>query len=168
METKNAINALAALAQETRLSIFRALVRAGAEGLPAGAIADAVGTAASTLSFHLKELTNAGLVYKGLALFGGGAILAGMVLGAITAFVIDKQFLWAAGYALGGAALSFIGLIHGTKVGWNVGGEVALGYAFAGVLLLGFWFWKRGEAPAPDIVTLPEQRAVEPASAAGA
>ena len=62
METKNAINALAALAQETRLSIFRALVRAGAEGLPAGAIADAVGTAASTLSFHLKELTNAGLV----------------------------------------------------------------------------------------------------------
>jgi DNA-binding transcriptional ArsR family regulator len=62
METKNAITALAALAQETRLSIFRALVRAGAEGLPAGAIADAVGTAASTLSFHLKELTNAGLV----------------------------------------------------------------------------------------------------------
>lgn len=62
METKNAIGALAALAQETRLAIFRALVRAGPEGLPAGAVAEAVGTAASTLSFHLKELTNAGLV----------------------------------------------------------------------------------------------------------
>jgi DNA-binding transcriptional ArsR family regulator len=62
METKTAIAALAALAQETRLSIFRALVRAGPEGLPAGAIAEAVGTPASTLSFHLKELANAGLV----------------------------------------------------------------------------------------------------------
>jgi len=61
METKSAITALAALAQETRLSIFRALVRAGPEGLPAGAIAEAVGAPASTLSFHLKELANAGL-----------------------------------------------------------------------------------------------------------
>ncbi|HEX4331854.1 MAG TPA: metalloregulator ArsR/SmtB family transcription factor [Usitatibacter sp.] len=62
METKNAIVALAALAQETRLSIFRVLVRAGDAGLPAGAIAEAVGAPASTLSFHLKELANAGLV----------------------------------------------------------------------------------------------------------
>ncbi|HUQ29083.1 MAG TPA: metalloregulator ArsR/SmtB family transcription factor [Usitatibacter sp.] len=62
METTIAITALAALAQETRLSIFRALVRAGPDGLPAGAIADAVGAPASTLSFHLKELANAGLI----------------------------------------------------------------------------------------------------------
>ena len=62
METKNALAALAALSQETRLSLFRALVRAGPEGLPAGAIAQAVGTPASTLSFHLKELANAGLI----------------------------------------------------------------------------------------------------------
>lgn len=62
METKTAIPALAALAQETRLGIFRALVRAGPEGLSAGAIAEAVATPASTLSFHLKELGNAGLV----------------------------------------------------------------------------------------------------------
>lgn len=62
METNTAIAALAALAQETRLSIFRALVRAGPEGLPAGAIADAVGAPASTLSFHLKELASAGLI----------------------------------------------------------------------------------------------------------
>lgn len=62
METKTALVSLAALSQETRLSIFRALVRAGPAGLSAGAIAEAVGSPASTLSFHLKELANAGLI----------------------------------------------------------------------------------------------------------
>lgn len=62
MKTTDAVKALAALAQETRLGIFRALVQAGSEGLPAGRIAEAVGAAASTLSFHLKELAGAGLV----------------------------------------------------------------------------------------------------------
>ena len=63
MESTSVVNALAALAQETRLEIFRSLVRAGPEGLAAGAIAEAVGTPASTLSFHLKELANAGLAH---------------------------------------------------------------------------------------------------------
>ena len=62
MKVTNAVPLLAALAQETRLSIFRALVQAGAEGLAAGRIAEAVGAPASTLSFHLKELAAAGLV----------------------------------------------------------------------------------------------------------
>ena len=62
MKSESAARLLAALAQETRLDIFRSLVRAGPEGLPAGAIAEAVGAAASTLSFHLKELSHAGLV----------------------------------------------------------------------------------------------------------
>jgi ArsR family transcriptional regulator len=62
MKSKNAVQLLAALAQETRLDIFRALVRAGQGGLAAGAIAEVVGAAASTLSFHLKELSHAGLV----------------------------------------------------------------------------------------------------------
>ena len=53
---------LASLAHDTRLGIFRALVQAGEEGVPAGRIAEAVGTPASTLSFHLKELATAGLV----------------------------------------------------------------------------------------------------------
>ena len=57
-----AVQSLAALAQETRLGIFRALVQAGAEGLAAGRIAEAVGAPASTLSFHLKELAAAGLI----------------------------------------------------------------------------------------------------------
>ena len=61
MEKIAVISALAALAQETRLDIFRLLVRAGPEGLAAGAIAEAIGIPSATLSFHLKELKNAGL-----------------------------------------------------------------------------------------------------------
>lgn len=61
MEKQDALSILAALAQETRLDVFRLLVRAGAEGLPAGAIADSLGIPAATLSFHLKELRNAGI-----------------------------------------------------------------------------------------------------------
>ena len=62
METQDAIAALAALAHETRLDVFRLLVRAGASGLAAGAIAEALGVPSATMSFHLKELRNAGVV----------------------------------------------------------------------------------------------------------
>lgn len=57
-----AVTALAALAQETRLHAFRLLVRAGPDGLTPGALAETLGVAAPTLSFHLKELKSAGLV----------------------------------------------------------------------------------------------------------
>jgi len=56
------VRALAALAQTTRLRIFRALVIAGKEGMPAGVLASTLDIAPSGLSFHLKELTNAGLI----------------------------------------------------------------------------------------------------------
>ncbi len=62
MEIEIAVEALAALAQETRLESFRRLVRAGPQGVPAGALARALRVAAPTLSFHLKELKHAGLV----------------------------------------------------------------------------------------------------------
>ena len=62
MNERQALSVLAALSQETRLRIVRLLVVAGKEGLAAGAIAERLGTAASTLSFHLKELDQAGLV----------------------------------------------------------------------------------------------------------
>ena len=61
METKDIINALGALAQETRLAIFRLLVETGPQGLAVGAIAEKLNLANATLSFHLKELSNAGL-----------------------------------------------------------------------------------------------------------
>ena len=58
----NAITALAALAQETRLAIYRLLVQAGPEGMPAGQIAERLELASATLSFHLNQLRHAGLV----------------------------------------------------------------------------------------------------------
>jgi DNA-binding transcriptional ArsR family regulator len=62
MEKQIALAALAALAQETRLDVFRVLVQAGPEGLPAGAIGAALDLPSATLSFHLKELKSSGLV----------------------------------------------------------------------------------------------------------
>jgi DNA-binding transcriptional ArsR family regulator len=62
MEYPDALAALAALAQETRLLIFRRLVRAGRAGENAGSIASALRIPAPTLSFHLKELEHAGLI----------------------------------------------------------------------------------------------------------
>jgi len=56
------VQALGALAQETRIDIFRILVEAGPEGLPAGAIGDRLGLPSPTLSFHLNQLRFAGLV----------------------------------------------------------------------------------------------------------
>ncbi len=62
MEIKAAVTALAALAQETRLAIFRLLVEAGPEGVAAGSIGETLEVPGATLSFHLKELARAGLV----------------------------------------------------------------------------------------------------------
>lgn len=61
MEEENVVRALAALAQQSRLRVFRALVIAGSEGLTPGALSDALALPATSLSFHLKELTHAGL-----------------------------------------------------------------------------------------------------------
>lgn len=62
MEIRAAVGALAALAQETRLAVFRTLVQAGPSGLPAGTLGAALDVPPATLSFHLKELKGAGLI----------------------------------------------------------------------------------------------------------
>ena len=61
METTQAVEALAALAQSSRLQIYRLLVEAGPEGLPAGRIGEELELPPATLSFHLSQLTRAGL-----------------------------------------------------------------------------------------------------------
>ena len=62
MSADRTIRALAALAQEHRLAAFRLLVQAGPEGLPAGQLSERLGVPASSMSFHLAQLANAGLV----------------------------------------------------------------------------------------------------------
>jgi ArsR family transcriptional regulator, arsenate/arsenite/antimonite-responsive transcriptional repressor len=62
MESNAVVKALAALAQASRLEVFRSLVVAGEAGLTPGALSESLGVAANTLSFHLKELLHAGLV----------------------------------------------------------------------------------------------------------
>ena len=62
MDKKSALASLAALGQETRLDIFRLLVKAGGDGIPAGEIAARLGTVQNTTSSHLKVLTQAGLI----------------------------------------------------------------------------------------------------------
>jgi adenine/guanine/hypoxanthine permease len=95
----------------------------------------AAGTSAAAVG--LEKLAGAGVIYRGLELFGGGATLAGMVLGAIATFIIDRRMLWAAGYAGAGAALSFVGFINGTELGWANSAPVSLGYLLLGLVCVG-------------------------------
>lgn len=62
MKTADAIKVLSALAQDSRLAIFRLLIEQGPDGLPVGVIGERLGLPSATLSFHLKELLHAGLV----------------------------------------------------------------------------------------------------------
>jgi DNA-binding transcriptional ArsR family regulator len=64
MKTTEAVGALAALAQETRLATYRLLVEAGPNGLAAGTIAERLDVAPSSLSFHLAQLAHAGLIHQ--------------------------------------------------------------------------------------------------------
>ncbi len=141
-----------------------------AQGLVANSLS-AAGTTPAKLGD--AAFAQAGVVYHGTALLGGGAILAGMVLGAIVAFIIDKNFVPAAVYCFIGAALGFVGLIHAEHVGWDVGGQIALGYAFAGIILLGFALATRGgrggestDAAGAPPGRRPDERLAPPAVAA--
>jgi adenine/guanine/hypoxanthine permease len=94
----------------------------------------AAGTSATAIGFD--KLGQNGVLYKGLEVMGGGAILAGLVLGAIGVFIIERQFMKAAGFAAAGAILAFFGFIHGEKIGFAQSPVVFISYlAVAGVLI---------------------------------
>jgi AGZA family xanthine/uracil permease-like MFS transporter len=121
-------------------------IAAWATGLIDNSLA-AAGTSAAKVGE--AGLESAGVVYHGLVVLGQGAILAGLVLGAIVAFIIDKRFISAAVFALSGAVLSFIGLIHAEKIEWNANGPVALGYVFIAVVC-GLFALGRPQPRVPD------------------
>ena len=75
---------------------------------------------------------------KGLATLGGGATLAGIILGAVTVFIIERQLEKAAWFAFAGADLTFFGFIHGEEIGIAQSPVVALGYLGVAAMLFGF------------------------------
>jgi len=76
----------------------------------------------------MEKLGAVGVLYRGLEVLGGGAILTGLVFGAIAAFIINKDFLAAATFAAVGAVLTLFGFMHGESVGIAVSPSVALAY----------------------------------------
>ncbi|HSY23240.1 MAG TPA: hypothetical protein VK841_14035, partial [Polyangiaceae bacterium] len=84
----------------------------------------------------IGSMAQVGIMYKGLSILGGGSILAGVVLGSVTTFIIDREFSKAAGFAAAGAVLTFFGLMHGEEVGAFQNPTVVVAYfVVAGVLL---------------------------------
>ncbi len=84
----------------------------------------------------IASMQQVGIMYRGLSILGGGSILAGVVLGAMTTFIVDRDFSKASGFALAGAVLTFFGLMHGEEVGAFQNPAVVVAYfVVAGVLL---------------------------------
>jgi AGZA family xanthine/uracil permease-like MFS transporter len=93
----------------------------------------AAGTDAATVG--IDKLAQMGVLYNGLKVMGGGSILAGLVLGAIAVFIIERQFMKSAAFALVGAVLTFFGFMHGEAIGIGQTPLVAVSYlAISGLL----------------------------------
>ncbi len=120
----------------------------GAAGTSAGAVGNG-------------PLSNAGVIYDGMAIFGGGAVVAGLILGAIAVFIIDREYSRAIVYSVVGAILALTGFIHATSlivsvvdgaVVFGTPNAVFLGYLFAAVV---FWVvaWREGHGSVADLRT---------------
>ncbi|HUB63910.1 MAG TPA: regulator [Methylocella sp.] len=93
----------------------------------------AAGTSAAALGYD--KLAGNNVLYHGLSVLGSGATLAGVILGAITVQIIDRKLSQAAAFAAVGAVLTFFGLIHGEKIGFDSSPEVAASYAAVALIL---------------------------------
>jgi adenine/guanine/hypoxanthine permease len=88
----------------------------------------------------IASLPQQGVLYHGLEVMGGGSILAGLVLGAIGVFVIERDFMKASAFAFAGAVLTYFGFMHGEAVGIGGGLGVTPGVALAyAVVAAGFF-----------------------------
>jgi adenine/guanine/hypoxanthine permease len=106
-----------------------------AQGLIDNALG-AAGTSAAKVGESALEANS--VVYHGLLILGSGAVLAGMVIGAVVALIVDRNFVAAGCWLLAAAALSFVGIINAEKVELNASHEVTLGYVFAAVVCFAF------------------------------
>jgi AGZA family xanthine/uracil permease-like MFS transporter len=108
----------------------------------------AAGTSAHAVG--IDKLGQAGVLYEGLALMGGGAILGGLVLGSIAVFVIERKLVKASVSALIGAALTFFGFMHGEAIGFGKTPVVAAAYLGVAVFLYGCAKFATLTAPASE------------------
>src|SRR5258705_6184867 len=99
-----------------------------------GLAADKVGDVKSAA---IASLPQQGVIYHGLDVMGGGSILAGLILGAIGVFVIERDFLKASAFALAGAVMTYFGFMHGEAVGIGGGFGVTPSVAFAYLVMAG-------------------------------
>jgi adenine/guanine/hypoxanthine permease len=115
----------------------------------------AAGTSAAAVG--LDKLGNMGVLYHGLEIMGGGAILTGLVLGAIGVFIVERKFEQAAAFAAAGAVLTFFGFMHGEAVGIGSGLGVTPAVAFSYALVAAFLYGcsrmeLASQKPAPEAV----------------
>ncbi len=116
----------------------------------------AAGTNAHAIGF--EKLGQVGVLYQGLEVLGGGAILSGLIFGAIGAFIIDRQFLSASAFAAAAAVLTFFGFMHGESVGIAVTPTVAIAYVVVAAFLFAL---SRAPVPAPAPAAVPHAAAAE-------
>jgi AGZA family xanthine/uracil permease-like MFS transporter len=105
----------------------------------------------------VAKMATQGVLYRGLELMGGGAILAGLVLGAIGVCVIEREFTKAAAFSLAGAVLTYFGFMHGEAVGVGGGFGVTPAVAFAYLVVAAFLF---ALSKQPAMVEAPMKAAV--------
>jgi len=113
---------------------------AWAAGLVDGALSAAGATAESIGS---SALENAGVLYDGLHILGGGPILSGLLLGAIAIFLIDHRFRAAAAYAATAGVLSYFGFIHSERIAFGASPTLAVGYLLLAALCFSYSYFYR-------------------------
>lgn len=106
-----------------------------------GQVDGAIGAAQSSVdAVGLGVLSSSNVLYVGMERLGGGAVLAGLMLGAIAVFAIEKRYNWAAVYSALAAVLSFFGFIHGAQLAVNATPMVSLGYLMMTVVFAAMAF----------------------------
>ena len=112
----------------------------------------AAGTSAAAIG--AEKLGQVGVLYHGLEVLGGGAILSGLILGAVGVFIIEKKFAEAGYFAAAGAVLTFFGFMHGESVGFAVTPSIAVAYAIVAAFL-----YALSRMPAESAIPVPIERA---------
>jgi AGZA family xanthine/uracil permease-like MFS transporter len=115
--------------------------------------------AAAVKAAAIAALPQQGVLYHGLEVLGGGSILAGLVLGAIGVFVIERDFEKASAFALAGAVLTYFGFMHGEQVGVGGGFGVTPAVALAYVVIAAGFFALGRLATGEPFISHPEMSA---------